>query len=137
MAVSMVSDPESEQELEESHLMLKNDCLCFRMSSSFVDNNPSLQIHSFSEDLQGKCNTTGNPSISDFSNVLTSDILILADSSHLPSDEAYTQRLSLPCNRLSTPFATSASPNLKRDIFTTKFSLKRDCTGRNCVYSVT
>ncbi len=30
MAISMVSDPESEQELTESHLMLKNDCLCFR-----------------------------------------------------------------------------------------------------------
>ncbi len=58
MAVSMGSDPESEQELAEScHLMLKNDCLCFRMSSSFVGNNqsPSLQIHSFSED-RGKCN---------------------------------------------------------------------------------
>ncbi len=39
MAVSMVSDPESEQELAESHLMLKSDCLCFRMSSSFVGNN--------------------------------------------------------------------------------------------------
>ena len=71
MAVSMVSDPESEQELAESHLMLKNDCLCFRMSSSFVGNNPSLQIHSFSED-RGKCNQTGNPSISDFSTNLTS-----------------------------------------------------------------
>jgi hypothetical protein len=47
MAVSimMVSDPESEQELAESHLMLKNNSLCFRMSSSFVGNNPSLQIH--------------------------------------------------------------------------------------------
>jgi hypothetical protein len=50
MAVSMVSDPESDQELAESHLMLKKDCLCFRMSSSFIGNNPSLQIHSFSED---------------------------------------------------------------------------------------
>ena len=88
MAVSMVSDPESEQELAESHLMLKNDCLCFRMSSSFVCNNPSLQIHSFSED-RGKCNKTGNPSISDFSTILTSDTPILADSSHLRSYEAY------------------------------------------------
>ncbi len=34
MAVSMVIDPEFEQELAESHLMLKNDCLCFRMPSS-------------------------------------------------------------------------------------------------------
>jgi hypothetical protein len=50
MAVSMVSDPESEQELAESHLMLKSYCLCFRMSSSFEGNNPSLQIHSFGED---------------------------------------------------------------------------------------
>ncbi len=84
MAVSMVSDQESEQELAESHLMLKNN--------------------SFSEDL-GKCNKTGNPSISDFSTILTSDIPILADSSHLPSDEAYRDRqcLSLLCNRLSTP----------------------------------
>ncbi len=40
MAVSMVSDPESEPELAESHLMLKNAWLCFRIiSSSFVGNN--------------------------------------------------------------------------------------------------
>ena len=64
-------------------------------------NNPSLQIHSFSED-QGKCNQTGNPSISDFSTNLMCDILILADSSYLPSDEAYRQRLSPPCYGLST-----------------------------------
>jgi hypothetical protein len=108
MAVSMVNDPESEQELAESHLMLKNDYLCFRISSSFkfIGNNPSLpvQIHhdSFSQD-RGKCNKTGNPSISDFSTILTSDIPILADSSHLPSDEAYRQCLFLPCNRLLTP----------------------------------
>ena len=102
MAVSMVSDPESEQELAESHLMLKNAWLCFRMSSSFVCNNPSLQIHSFSED-RGKCNKTGNPSISDFSPILTSDTPILADGSHLRSDEAYRQYLSLSCYRLSTP----------------------------------
>ncbi len=98
----MVSDWESEQELAESHLMLKNAWLCFRISSSFVGNNPSLQIHSFGEDW-GKCNKTGNPSISDFSTILTSDILILADSSQLPSDEAYRQCLSLPCYRFSTP----------------------------------
>ncbi len=102
MAVSMVSDRESEQELADSHLMLKNDCLCFRISSPFVGNNPSLQIHSFSED-RGNCNKTGNASISDFSTILASHIPILAESSHLPSDEAYRQRLSLPCYRLSTP----------------------------------
>jgi hypothetical protein len=83
------------------------------MSSSFTGNNPSLQIHSsrFSED-RGKCYKTGNPSISDFSTILTSDIMMIpilaaSDSSHLPSDEAYRQclslRLRLPCNRLSTP----------------------------------
>ncbi len=106
MAFSMVSGrPESDSylpacqwlgveqqlRLEESHLtwMLKNACqwprLCFRIISSFVGNNPSpsLQIHSFSEDqLEGKCNKTGNPSpsISDFSTmILTSHwhILIL------------------------------------------------------------
>ena len=120
MAVSMASDPESEQELAGSHLMLKNACLCFRMSSSFVGNNPSLQIHSFSED-RGKCNKTGNPSISNFSTNLTSDILlvILADSSHLPSDEAYGQYLSLPCNRLSTP-CYERKPNA-RHFFKKKF----------------
>ncbi len=59
MAVSMVSGRESEQELEESHLMLKNAWPCFSISSSFVTvgNNPSLQIHSFSED-RGKGNKT-------------------------------------------------------------------------------
>jgi hypothetical protein len=111
MAVSMVSDPESEQELEESHLMLKNTWLCYRMSFPFVGNNPSLQIHSFREDW-GKCNKTGNASISDFSTILTSNILILADSSHLPSDEAYRQCLSLPCNRLSMPCYT-CKPNTR------------------------
>jgi hypothetical protein len=66
-AVSMVSGRESGLELEESHLMLKNAWpLCFGISSAFVGNNPSLQIHSFSED-RGKCNKMGNPSISDFS----------------------------------------------------------------------
>ncbi len=82
--------------------MLKNSWLCFRTSSSFVGKNPSLQIHSFSKD-RGKCNKTSNPSISDFSTIPTSDILILADLSYLPSDEAYRQRLSLPCYLLSTP----------------------------------
>ena len=133
MAVSMVSDPESEQELAESHLMLKNYCLCFRVASSFVGSNPSLQIHSFSED-RGKCNKTGNPSISDFSTILTSDTPILADSSHLRSDEAYRQRLSLPCNRLSTP-CYECKPNARH--FSIKFSLKRDSAGGKCVYSVT
>ncbi len=104
-----LSGQESEQELEESRLMLKNAWLCFGIFcelSSFVGNNPSPQIPSFSED-QGKCNKIGNPSISDFSTILTSDILIikdliLADSFYLPSDEALTQLLSLPCYRLST-----------------------------------
>jgi hypothetical protein len=71
MAVSMVCDPESEQELAESHLVLKNAWLCFRISSSFEGNNPSLQILSFSED-QGKCNKTGNHSIGNFSTIPTS-----------------------------------------------------------------
>jgi hypothetical protein len=133
MAVSMVSDPESEQELAESHLMLKNSWLCFRISSSFVGNNPSLQAHSFSED-RGKCNKTCNPSISDFSTNLTSDIPILADSSHLPSDEAYRQSLPLPCYRLSTP-CYECKPNSRH--FSMKFSLKRDSAGRKCVCSVT
>ena len=131
MAVSMVSDPESEQELAESHLMLKNDCLCFRMSSSFVGNNPSLQIHSFSED-RGKCNQTDNRSISDFSTNLTSDILILADSSHLPSDEAYRQCLSLPCNRLSTP-CYECKPNA-RHFFDKIFIKAWFCWGEVCLF---
>ncbi len=134
MAVSMVSDSESEQELAESHLMLKNDCLCFRMASSFVGSDPSLQIHSFSED-RGKCNKTGNPSISDSSTILTSDTPILADDgSHLRSDEAYRQCLSLLCNRLSTP-CYECKPNSRH--FSTKFSLKRDSAGGECVHSVT
>ncbi len=64
--------------MAESHLMLKNDCLCFRMLSSFVGKNLSLQIHSFSEDRE-KCNKTSNASISDFSTILTSDILRLGE----------------------------------------------------------
>jgi hypothetical protein len=83
----MVSGRESEQELKESHLMPKNAWLCFSISSSFVGNNPSLQIHSFSKD-RGKCNKTGNPSIGNFFTIPTSKTLILADGSSLPSDEA-------------------------------------------------
>jgi hypothetical protein len=75
MAVSMVSDSESEQELAESHLMLKNAWLRFSTSSSFEGDNLSQQIHSFGED-RGKCNKTGNPSISNFSTILTSHLLI-------------------------------------------------------------
>jgi hypothetical protein len=56
MAVSMVSDPESEQELAESHLMLKNNCLGFRISSSFVGNNPSLQIQKISTEIKSIVN---------------------------------------------------------------------------------
>ncbi len=131
MEVSMVIDPESELELAESHLMLKDAWLCFRISSSFVCNNPTLQFHSFSE-VWGKCNKTGNPSISDFSTILTSNILILADSSQLPSDEAYRQRLSLPCYRLSLPcLATSASP--RSDIFWQNFIKPRFCWGKMCL----
>ncbi len=62
----------------------------------------SLKIHSFSED-RGKCNKTGNASISNFSTILTSDILILADSSRSSSDEAYRQLMSLPSYCFSTP----------------------------------
>jgi hypothetical protein len=107
----MVTGQESEQELAESHLMLKNSWLGFRISSSFAGNNPSLQIHSFSED-RGKCNKTGHASMSDFSTILTSLNQILADSSHLPSDEAYRQCLSLPYYRLSTPCYES-KPNAR------------------------
>ena len=133
MAVSMVSDPESEQELVESHLMLKNDCLCFRMSSSFVCNNPSQLIHLFSED-RGKCNKTGNPSISDFSTILTSYNRILADNSHLPSNEAYRQCMSLPSYRFSTP-CYECDPNA-RHLFD-KIFIKAQFCGEKCVYSVT
>jgi hypothetical protein len=120
MAVSMVSGLESEQELEESHLMLENACLCFRMSSSFEGNNPSLQIHSFSED-QGKCNKTVNASISYFSTILMSYNQILADSSHLPSNEAFRQRMSLPSYCFSTP-CYECDPNARH--FFDKISIK-------------
>ncbi len=132
IAVSMVSGPESEQELAESHLMLKNNRLCFRMSSSFVCNNPSLQIHSFSED-RGKCNKTGNPSISDFSTILTSDIPNPADSSHLPSDEAYRQRLSLPCYLLATP-CNECKPQA-RHFFDKIFIKAWFCCKEMCLFS--
>ncbi len=132
MAVSMVSDPESEQELAESHLMLKSTWLCFRISSSFVCNNPSQLIHSFSENL-GKCNKIGNPSITDFSTILTSDIRILADSSHLPSGEAYRQCLSLPCYCLSTP-CYECKPKARH--FFDKISLSVILLGENASVSI-
>jgi hypothetical protein len=110
MAVSIVSDPESEQELAESHLMLKNALLCFRISSSFVGTILNCRFTHL-EKIE-KRNKTGNPSISNFFTILTSDILILADSSYLPSDEANRQRLSLPCYRLSTP-CDECKPNTR------------------------
>ncbi len=142
MAVSMVSvrELESEQELAESHLMLKNACLCFRMSSSFEGNNPSPQIHSFqvSED-RVKCNKTVNASISDFSTILTSYNLILADSSHLPSDEAYRQNMFLPSYRFPTP-CYECKPNAQHffdKIFIKALFCSADSAGGNFVYSVT
>ncbi len=129
----MVSGRESEQELAESHLMLKNAWLCFRISSSFVCNKPSLQpeIHSFGED-RGKCNQTCNASISDFSTNLTSQILILADSSHLPSDEAYRQRTSLPSYRFSTP-CYECKP-IARHFFDKIFIKAWFCWGKMCLF---
>ncbi len=104
MAVSMVSDPESEQELADSNLMLKNAWFCFRISSSFIGNNPSLQIHSFSED-RGKRNKTGNPSISDFSTILTTRSKILSKMLCLiPDDPIGSDQLS-SCNPALTRLA--------------------------------
>jgi hypothetical protein len=125
MAVSMVSDPESEQELAERHLMLKNAWLCFRISSSFVCNNPPLQIHSFSDNW-GKCNKTGDPSISYFSTILTSDILILANSSYLPSPSH-----AISCYRLSTP-CYECKPNT-RHCFDKIFIKAWFCWGGICL----
>ncbi len=113
--------------------MLKNAWLsgCFRMSSSFVGNNPSLQIHSFSDD-RGKCNKTCNPSISNLSTILTRDILILADSSHLPSDGTYRQRLSLPCYRSLTP-CYECNPK-ERHFFDKIFIKAWFCWGEMCLF---
>ncbi len=108
MAVSMVSGREYEQQLAESHLMLISASCCSRTLGSVSGHHLLSKAtiphctHSFSEDW-GKCNKIGNPSISDFSTVLTSHLLILADIFYLLGDEAYRQRLSLPCYRLSTP----------------------------------
>jgi hypothetical protein len=84
---------------------------------------------------RGNGNKTSNhPPISDVSTILTSDILILADSSHLPSDEAYRQCLSLPCNPLSTP-CYKCKPN-ERHFFDKIFIKACFCWGGG-VYSVT
>jgi hypothetical protein len=131
MAVSVVSGWESELEMAESHLVLKNARICFRASSSFVlGNNPSLQICSSSSD-QGKCNKTGNPSIRNFSTTLTSHILILADSSYLPMDEAYTKPVSPIC-RLSTP-CYECKPKV-RHFFDKVFIKAWFCWGWICLF---
>ena len=127
----MVSDRESEQELAESHLMLKIAWLCFRMSSSFEGNNPSLQSNSFGED-RGKCNKTVDASISDFSTILTSYNLILADSSHLPSNEANRQRMFLPSFRFSTP-CFECDPNAQ-DFFDNIFIKAQFWLGKMCLF---
>ncbi len=64
--------------------------------------------------------------------VLTSDIPILADSSHLPSDEAYRQCLSPPCNHLSTP-CYECKPNT-RHFFDKIFIKVWFCWGRMCLF---
>ncbi len=102
MAVSVFSGWESGLELAEIPFVQKNAWVCFRISSSFIGNNPSLQIRSFCEDW-GKCNKTGNPSIANFSTIPTSHILNLADTSYLLNDDSYTLSLSLLCYCLSTP----------------------------------
>ena len=71
-------------------------------------------------------------SISDFSTILTSHILILADSSYLPSDEAYRQHLSLPWHRLSTP-CYECKPNA-RHFFDKNFIKAWFCWGEVCLF---
>ncbi len=123
MAVTVISGWETDLALTESHLVMKNAWLCFRISSSSLGNNPSLQIRSFSDD-QGTCNKTGDLSIGNFSTVLTSHMQSLADSSHLPSDETYRLYLSLLCYRLSTP-CYECKPNTRH--FFGKLFIKKWC----------
>ncbi len=123
----------SKSEPAYPHSLLMQESKDMRENQKIWGNNPSLQIHSFSED-RGKCNKTSNPSptISDFSTIPTSDIPILADSTHLPSDEAYRQCLSLPCNRLSTP-CYECKPNA-RHFFDKIFINAWLCWGKMCLF---
>ncbi len=114
----------------EEHLPQFQYIILFRRQQPLTAES-AVQIHSFSKD-QGKCNKTCNPSISNFSTILTSYILILAYSSHLPSDEAYIQRMSLPCYRLST-HCYECMPNA-RHFFDKVFIKAWFCWGKMCLF---
>ena len=83
MAVSVVGGWESGKEVTGSCLVLKNACICFRTSFSWVGNNPSpsLEIHSFCEN-RVKCYWTCDPNDNVFSSVLTRQDLLVEDSSY-------------------------------------------------------
>ena len=102
MAVSVVGGWESGKEVTGSSLVLKNACICFRTSFSWVGNNPSLQIHSICEN-RAKCDWTCDPTDEVFSSVLMRQDLHLADSSYLPWYEAYERSLSLSSHFLLMP----------------------------------
>ncbi len=90
----------------------KSSWICFRISSSSVGNNRSLQIRSFSEH-RWKCKRTGNPSIGNFFTIPTSFMLNPADRFHLLSDEAYRLFLFLLCHSLSKPsYDSDCKPNV-------------------------
>ncbi len=91
---------------------------------------PTYSVNSVN--LVLKHNKTVNPFISGIFTFLTSHILILADSSHLPSDEAYRQRLSLPCNRLLTP-CYECKPNA-RNFFDKIFIKAWFCWRKMCLF---
>ena len=83
-------------------LVLKNACICLRASFSWVENNPSLQIHSVCEN-RAKCDWTCDPTDEVFSSVLMRQDLHVADSSYLPCYEAYERSLVLSSHLLLTP----------------------------------
>ncbi len=132
MAVSVVGGSESGKEVIGRSLVLKNACICFRTSFSWVGNNPSLQIHSYCEN-RAKCEWTCDPNDEVFSSVLTKQDLLVADSSYQLWYEAYELSLSLWSHLLLMP-CWEASPTSNN--FLQKCLLKDDSARRKCVYIV-
>jgi hypothetical protein len=118
-------------------LMLKNDMICCRTSSSSLSslgNNPSPRNHSICVN-RGKCNQTCEPTSRVFSSALMRQNLHVADSIFIPWNEAYYHSMSLSSLLLSMPCWEG---NPMGDTFSPIFSLNnlnnnvRSC----CVYFV-
>ena len=131
MAVSVVGGWESGKEVTGRCPVQRNACICFITSFSWVGNNPSLQIHSFCENL-AKCYWTCDPNDKVFSSVLTRQDLLVADNSFQRWYEACESSQSLWSYLLLMP-CWEGEPK-QQQFFAEMFIKRWFCSKKMCLH---